>query len=157
MNIKEQPCEENPNYSFMKCLESVISTKVGCSSPWVSTRASKVCWTKSQIAEIEQENSFAASMEFSELYNYTGCRVPCTYTEYSLVDTPVVGLEKLLGIFIMFGSGTEVIAKDQRVYTWDLFVADMGGCLGLFLGFSLLALIDFMVILFSKVSKFLRI
>ena len=95
-------------------------------------------------------------MTLSELYDYTGCRMPCAYTESSLVDTPVDGLEKLLGIFIMFGSGTEDIAKDQRVYPWDLFVADMGGCLGLFLGFSLLARIDFMIIIFFKVSKFLR-
>ena len=42
----------------------------------------------------------------------------------------------------MFGSGIEEIAKEQRIYPLEVFMADIGGCLGLFLGFSLLTLYD---------------
>ena len=45
----------------------------------------------------------------------------------------------------------QVLAREQLVYPWTSLVAEFGGCLGLFLGFSFMTLWDGFVILQSKI------
>ena len=143
MNVKERPCQEDPGYSFTACLETAMSTKVGCSSPWFSHKEFKTCSTKSQILKIMEESYRLITLTNAPLVQHTGCKMPCIYREYSLADTPLSGVvENSLGVNIMFGSGTEEVAKEQLIYPLDIFIADIGGCLGLFLGFSFLTLYD---------------
>ena len=53
----------------------------------------------------------------------------------------------------MFGSGTTIIAKDEKTYPLASFIAEFGGCLGLFLGFSFIMVFDFVGEILMKMKK----
>ena len=47
-------------------------------------------------------------------------------------------------------SSTEIVSREERlIYTWKSFVAEFGGALGLFLGFSFIMLWDFLMFFFN--------
>ena len=97
------------------------------------------------------------TMEQREITKYTGCLLPCRYDEYSLVGSPVdgIGFNHNLGIGIMFGSGTINVAREEKIYPLECFIAEFGGCLGLFLGFSFLMAVDFIEVHLQKMKQFL--
>ena len=83
-------------------------------------------------------------MEQTELVDYTQCPLPCSYKEYKLVETP---LEAKMGttecsLDIIFASRVVVVEKEEKTFPFQAFVAECGGCLGLFLGFSFLLVWD---------------
>ena len=49
-----------------------------------------------------------------------------------------------LSVGIMFGSGTIEVAREEKIYPLSSFIAEFGGCLGMFLGFSFLIMVDFL-------------
>ena len=85
-------------------------------------------------------------MEQRETTEYTGCLLPCQYKEFSLVGSPVRGFGSKLDLSfgIMFGSGTIEVAREEKIYPLSSFIAEFGGCLGMFLGFSFLMVVNFL-------------
>ena len=57
---------------------------------------------------------------------------------------------------VMFQSSTVEVLKEEEAYSLVSFVADMGGVLGLFVGFNFLMIWDFAVILGNKWNPFKR-
>ena len=110
--------------------------------------------------------------EFEELYNsiyeailptianITGCQCPCSYLEYRFNDDPftlVVSRKRFnqrMKIFIFqksygeFGfvlwnmSPNMLVEKESLLYNFESLVAEFGGTLGLFVGFSFMAFWD---------------
>ena len=101
-----------------------------------------------------------------EIQNLTGCRKPCHYNQYNLVDK----LEKFSSpyyvghcpIAIWTISPDTTVQTEELIYPWTSLVtelltllmsplhcqvADFGGCLGLFLGASFMTLWDWGMIL----------
>ena len=50
----------------------------------------------------------------------------------------------------VFQSSTVEILKEEQAYSLESFVADMGGVLGLFVGFNFLMIWDFIILLKTK-------
>ena len=71
----------------------------------------------------------------------TGCLFPCTYIEYRVGHTKQLPFQSS-GIWVSFGSLATIVRKEVYVYPFINLVADLGGTLGLFLGFSFFAVID---------------
>ena len=75
----------------------------------------------------------------------TGCSLPCQFNQFTLIDTPVdkTAINKTeMQLVIRFGSETISVAKEKDIYPLSSFIAEIGGCLGLFLGFSFLMVVD---------------
>ena len=51
---------------------------------------------------------------------------------------------------LVFQSSTVEILKEEQAYSLESFVADMGGVLGLFVGFNFLMIWDFIILLKTK-------
>ena len=126
---------------------------IGCQSPWDASLHFKACTTANELAQYEFENHEMQHLEQTEITEYTGCLLPCRYREFKLVDTPFDGFEEKLGLVIMFGSGTTIVAKEAEIYPLSSFIAEFGGCLGLFLGFSFIMVYDFFQTIIWKIKK----
>ena len=104
-------------------------------------------------------------LELSEVTNSTGCPSPCHYTHYSLSEPPTEYDDQFNNQtesnnrISKFGfmPGRKLITKKTEVLVYPLesFVAEFGGGLGLFLGFSFISLWDLLelVILYLSSNK----
>ena len=83
----------------------------------------------------------------SEIVAITGCQTPCHYTEFKLATEPIRmknanGNMKLL----LLVTSTDIVSRtEQKIYPFASFVAEFGGALGLFLGFSFFMIWDGMI------------
>ena len=48
-------------------------------------------------------------------------------------------------IYIMLSSSTVILEKEEKAFSFQSLVADVGGVLGLFIGFSFLGLSEFVI------------
>ena len=66
---------------------------------------------------------------------------------YQLADNPLYTQpesNKTL-IFILFSSSTVILEREEKAFSFQSLVADVGGVLGLFIGFSFLGLSEFAI------------
>ena len=57
---------------------------------WVDSTL-PVCTTMDQLGELEKAAWVMNNVEQKIIINKTGCMIPCTYKEYSMVGTPNTG------------------------------------------------------------------
>ena len=155
MNQPNHPCQEDPNYSFRNCISRSISSKIGCRAPWDSVvDGPEPCTDLHQLARYEEEITKIIKLEKSAITKYTGCNNPCNYFEYKLGGDPVQAFDRTLGLNIMFGSGTINVVKEERSYPLISFIAEFGGSLGLFLGFSILDSIELLCVYYQHIRSY---
>ena len=89
----------------------------------------------------------------AKLGEFTSCPLPCTFLEYTLVQTEetAITLGHRLAIKLWSASNSVTVETEQmvgvprstsQVYPLTSLVAEFGGALGLFLGFSFMTLWD---------------
>ena len=87
--------------------------------------------------------------DIEDLSQVTGCSPPCSFAEYSFPTTPVssedednfFGTDGVSFNFIL--ARTRVLKKTELlIQSWASFVAEIGGTLGLFVGFSFMMFWD---------------
>ena len=83
----------------------------------------------------------------------SGCINPCVYTEFKLVGNPEVASIGDVGFQMKFAKTEGVEEKEALVYDLISFVAESGGALGLFLGFSFLTLFNLSEFLYSNKQR----
>ena len=59
-------------------------------------------------------------------------------------------------ITIMFSSSSVTVEKEEKAFTFGSFVADVGGVLGLFIGFSFISLWEFSFVCLCKLYSTLK-
>ena len=71
---------------------------------------------------------------------------------FQLADNPIFTLStsNVTVIHIMFSSSTVILQKEAKAFPFQSLVADVGGVLGLFIGFSFLGLSEFAVVWIRK-------
>ena len=79
-----------------------------------------------------------------EIVKTTSCRPPCSYTEYRFDKKPsVFGENNVTRELVLWLSTPYMLLEtEQYLYPFKSLVADVGGILGLFLGFSLMTVWD---------------
>ena len=89
LNLGHRPCEELKDYSFTICVKESLSQQVGCRMPWDrwSQEEREVCTAESQIKVFEQLNWLLMQVEVDEIVRVTGCKKPCSYKEYKLMNS----------------------------------------------------------------------
>ena len=139
-------CNDEEGYNFTKCLKMSLETKVGCVPRWSdSERLNKIpeCKTIRQMQnyEIETENLFRMGMkDVAEIY---GCQKPCTYRELKFADELPIGKKDFgTGVFLVLADPEIRVETETQIYTLQSLVGEVGGSLGLFLGFSFFMIWD---------------
>ena len=80
-------------------------------------------------------------MDQAYLEAQTGCLFPCTYNQYRLMATDLTELNQF-GATLVYGSLSTIVLREYLIYPFESLVADFGGTLGLFVGFSFVMLWD---------------
>ena len=142
LNGERKPCEEDPGYNFTFCIKENLSEKIGCRLPWDtwSQQERVVCTTKEQLAQFEQSYKLLTNADADAILHITGCRKPCNYKEYKFVDSrpKIVSIPGAVAFWA--ASQKTQVEEEVLLYPFTSLVAEFGGSLGLFLGFSFLAI-----------------
>ena len=87
-------------------------------------------------------------MPLSQIVKLTGCKRPCSYKEYKFVNTNFKELNyidypKDQVVFCLWAvTQYTQFEEEVLVYPFQSFLAEFGGSLGLFLGFSFMTIWD---------------
>ena len=145
MDKPEQRCESSESYSFTACIKNSISRRIGCRLKWDnwSSRDIPLCTETDQIRSFEHEYShIIENLEQSKIVKYTGCFIPCQYTEYKVAKDPLKLKSSKFGLNLILSSTNILSRTEEVIYDTQSFVAEFGGALGLFLGFSFIMIWD---------------
>ena len=93
-----------------------------------------------QLKMFEFEFFQLTNMDLMKILNYSGCLLPCEYTEYQIVDTPITLGKTNSSMWLILASTTVIVKTEELLYPFTSFLAEFGGALGLFLGFKKLFL-----------------
>ena len=164
LNRPQSPCVEEPNYNFARCVEGTIATRAGCKPYWNKAYVHDEvempnCKNVSMLHQYGIINTKLQEMPRNELVKASGCLMPCSFIEYTVcllrsgrirkwftvvfqsIQNPLkVAIQEngTSAILIPVFDGTVEVLTEQEAYPILSFVADVGGILGLFIGFNFL-------------------
>ena len=156
MNVPHSPCEESSSYSFTRCVHESLSARAGCRQEWDlwTDHGMPVCTKIGQLKIHYDEFLKIHQLEKKELATKTGCPLPCMYKEYKQVSNPLQKNPDLRVLNLVRSTNTVHVKKEHPLYPFSSFLAEFGGALGLFLGFSFLTVWDWFQIIFAfTISK----
>ena len=81
-------------------------------------------------------------LELEKTSNRTGCLKPCTYIKYSQRTVQVLPMKNSSSLFLRMAESRISFKKELWVYDEISLVSEIGGALGLFVGFSFLNVAD---------------
>ena len=82
----------------------------------------------------------------SEILETTGCKPPCIFMEYKAREKQDIILDKTgSALRPYFTSNIVEIQREEEAFSFISLVADIGGVLGLFIGFNFLMVWDWTV------------
>ena len=134
---------------------------MGCRLAWDSwsQRSRPLCATIDQFSQFERLYESISDTALHYIEEASGCFKPCFYKEYRLAGT-IPNTDPLDGFYSFFGLwyvSTEVtVEKESLVYPLPSLVADFGGTLGLFLGFSFMMLWDGVMLATEGLQKIFK-
>ena len=151
MNLPTSPCQESGQYSLTKCVAEAMNKKIGCRPEWESSseESMKICTDVNQLIKYESVFRDLSNLDRNQISNRTGCLLPCRYKEYKILDTPLDSNGKSRTMHLIRSSNDVLVKTEQLVYPFSSFLAEFGGALGLFLGFSFLWVWD-VIQIFTK-------
>ena len=154
----EFDCHPDENYNFENYVRQKIVDSQGCTTPWDQRPTDKLpkCTKMSSMKAIESYYNQVHYSSEEELKELTGCRLPCTYTHYSLLDfsTIIIGNDS---DFVIHYALTDLITEEEvLLFPFDSLVSEFGGALGLFLGFSFLGALSMMQIWVKAMFSMVR-
>ena len=156
MNRHDAPCEEDSGYNFRECVKKSVLKEVGCLAPWDHvTETKNTCVGLDQITEYLDFFLQLSNSQQKQLLYRTGCKIPCTYMEYAAITVGdksmmYLGTENLMQISMSYASTHITVKEEVYTYPFTSFLAEFGGALGLFLGFSFLVVWDCIRLLLAK-------
>ena len=160
MNQISEPCK-NPSTS--KCIADWIQDKIGCSIKINGGGGFqdqlRPCISGSQLQDLWEISSTFQFADAKIIYEKTGCLASCEKYEFGKLETTFVKKPVTFGgckagfkicnldlkLEIPQHEITYQATKQYVVYDFNSFIADVGGFMGLLLGFSILSLYDELV------------
>ena len=142
INLEGRPCKEDPAYNFTVCIKEKVSGKVGCRLPWDkwSRQDRAVCKNEQEINQFEKLYRKLADANADDIVDITGCKRPCQYKEYKFVESSPKVLPAPLFLGFWAATGKTQVEEEVLLYPFTSLVAEFGGSLGLFLGFSFMTI-----------------
>ena len=137
------PSENEPSVS--KCVEERLVEKyLNCSlkrlmsNPMLSIcKYSKVSSTANMLSRMNR-------MDEREIFEMTGCKPGCSKSKIKLIpiyqDNMIDNDKREALIQFYYSSGEYDLYEEYYIYNFGTFIADVGGYLGLLLGYSILSM-----------------
>ena len=168
LNTNEDPCNEDPDYDFHKCVESVFYQQNGCQYPWNVYEyldipvCSNLTLMKDLVMNVDRNNITAQREKYSNLqriaYTKGRCKKPCVTKRYRLMyqnNEEEMSTDTRQNHSLMIVFDNYKVEKRQELQACDstCVIGELGGNLGFFLGGSILALLDIIIFYASKLHK----
>ena len=157
-STSERPCNNDPSYSFHKCVESYLYRKRGCQFPWnvfIDLPDVPVCKKYFETIEALEKagtmKSFGADRDYWTNLERTRrtnneCPQPCNVTSYELKYEVQEVYGNSDDFDITFKNFVFEHKDEFRSCDFTCVIGELGGNLGFFLGGSLLFIIEFILI-----------
>ena len=165
--------QASEDYDWNQCVLQYIFTDVGCSLNWFANFSFPPCTSRQQIHQLMKHFKRAKRMSMPKLSRIYGCYSKCSKRHFTLLEVKETDLlwetDWVSEVFIGLGSTTfeqrfEYYIYDlvKRSYKRILFInfiqgdllGDIGGYLGMFLGWSCLSVLtNFIVVSLNLKSK----
>ena len=128
---------------------------MGCRAEWdhLSNKGWPVCTETREIKKIALAYALLAEIGHGEIKNHTGCLLPCKYTEYTLVEKPIMIRGRGKTLHLIWSRKSVQIEKESLLYPFSSFLAEFGGALGLFVGFSFMVFWDLVVAFYERIFR----
>ena len=135
------------------CIQRHIENVMGCQLPWnnASTTLPMCNESKHYDQFLKMYNDITRKQE-ANIAEITGCLPSCNRNEYSmkLINRITVPGERLSSFIFYYPTGRYMEKIYYYPYHYGDFFADLGGYLGLFLGYSALSFYDALKYLWSN-------
>ena len=143
---ESEKCERDVDYKFTDCISKFIATTVGCTTNWISYNVGSNLKTCSNSTEIQKFKELMINLKekpFQQLSKTTKCLPKCSVTAYSfnLKKTKIKekGPRNWTSAFFLHSSNLSPLTAIEYIpYDFTELTSDVGGYLGLFLGWSIL-------------------
>ena len=158
INDERTPCQNKERTEEMNdCIQHHIENKMECQLPWYNERSILPrCNESDQYEEFLQSYIRIASRDEASIAKVTGCLPSCKRNEF---DVRVINRVEMAsneayfsGLFYYPSGG-----YDEKIYyyTYALgdYIADVGGYMGLLLGYSLISFYDGFKYMLTWLSK----
>ena len=149
VNDERTPCQSMPRKTEMNtCIQQQIENEIGCQLPWNNASSSVFakCTESGQYEKFLSTYDEIAKLSERSIAERTGCLPSCKRNEFSVnilnrIEIPSEGPSYYSGYFC-YASGRYVEKSYYYVYDWFDLLADVGGYMGLLVGYSLLTVYD---------------
>ena len=120
-----------------------------------------MCSTNDEFFKIYSTHVATSSMQYSELRDNSGCLMPCEHYEYDMDLEEIAHTPATAGLFdfnvtsVAFSLASTELPVVTEVYLYGAsdLVGDIGGCLGMFLGVSMVSIYQMALDVFDKAMR----
>ena len=107
--------------------------------------------------EFETAYTELAPLDIEDVIRVTGCPQPCRYTRYTLPAEPKdISYFNASLVCLVLASATVTKSTEVLRYPLESLVAEFGGALGMFLGFSFMICWDWLELLLYHFTKIVK-
>ena len=148
-------CEKKKDYSFTMCIENFISKKIGCKMTWSYGHVDYPLCNVSGLKDYAKFKMLNIDMKrIPDITNITGCKPNCVNYKYDIMNIkPIWAISgKEIILTITWLKNELIVETEKLAYDELTFVANFGGALGLFVGFSFFMLWDLMIMILNMIK-----
>ena len=134
------------NISTSACIANFIEKEIGCNPNVYGSQYSKgpPCTTRSQLKDFVNLSYKLERSNDNDVYVLTGCLPSCERDAYDMIAEPMTckydGNPDELSLQLRITDRTYEEKEQYVIYDIDSFIADVGGYMGLLLGYSIMSL-----------------
>ena len=144
-----EPCTQDQNYRFDKCIHNYIAELIGCQFAWFSSSIGSdfpPCSTREQLISFEEQMTRLSLATWKDLTRESGCLVKCTINQFIFTkhtEEVVTWKHSWSSAFYLTAEATMLRKEDEYlIFDKSDTINGIGGAMGLFLGWSVLFLLQ---------------
>ena len=136
-------CQEDNSIRFTECIDQYIAEEINCILPWINSNSDSKCKTEEQLKKFRDLHRHMTTNKTS--IRIQGCLIPnCVQTSWKIAHKNSNLIQNNhTKIWLSLPSYSYLkVRKEILLADFSTFMADCGSYLGLFLGASVLSLLD---------------
>ena len=145
LNLKERKCNKDTRHSVTDCIKMYLKRKTNCNVDWFNDEHEDKCSAVNLEEYVNMLIRFK-TIPFDKLSEESGCYQKCKIIEYKYEIKRKESIDwdtnYTSSFYLEPASLSYVTSEEYFSYDEGELVGDVGGSLGLFLGWSLLSLIE---------------
>ena len=143
------PCTNDPDNSFTLCISQHITELIGCRLDWFNLTIGTdfpTCSTRDQLLALGYETTRLHSASWRDLTSESGCFVKCTIKQFQFTkirqDVAEWKRDLASAFYLIAESSVQRVEEEYLVFDMSDAMNGIGGAMGLFLGWSILYLMQ---------------